>query len=316
MRQDKSQATELQLPPLTEEQADELYAKIKQNLGTFSVLNDVIFKHLFGKPGKAERRLMSFLNAVRKQMQQPLITKVTIGSATNYPANLGEKITFLDIKAQDGEGCWYNVEVQLIERGHFVRRVVYYNSKMHGSQLDKGDGYDKLRPTISIVLTDFVLFDDLPGPFQPFRITSETNPEYVLTDDVQYIFIQFGGELTAESLVGLVPELADWIRFLNFRRIDEVTMKKVLFANPMVASTGRVLTEFTADRKMRQLVEDEEKHRRDYDWAMQCERREGEAEGEAKGKAEIARKLQMEGFDSNTISRITGLSENEIVNLK
>ncbi|MGL6226873.1 MAG: Rpn family recombination-promoting nuclease/putative transposase [Thermoguttaceae bacterium] len=328
MKQKQSQSTEPQLGPVTKAQVDELFDRLKQGLGEFSVLNDVIFKHLFGEPGKAELRLMSLLNAVRKQMQQSLITKVTIESATNYPTNPGEKITFLDIKAQDGEGCWYNVEVQLIKRGHFVRRVVYYNAKIHGSQLGKGEGYDQLRPTISIVLTDFVLFDDLPGPFQPFRITSETNPEYVLTDDVQYVFIQFGGKLTAEMLKGLVPELADWIRFLNFKRIDEDTMKKVLFANPMVASTGRVLTEFTADKKARQLIEDAEKHRRDYDWAMQCERREGRAEGEARGvvigeargeargKVEIARKLQMEGFDANTISRITGLSENEIVNLK
>lgn len=86
------------------------------------------------------------------------LTKVTIESATNYPTNLGDKITFLDIKARDEEYRWYNVEVQLIERGHFVRRVVYYNARVHSSQLDKGEGYEKLRPTISIVLTDWMNF--------------------------------------------------------------------------------------------------------------------------------------------------------------
>ncbi|MGL6194955.1 MAG: Rpn family recombination-promoting nuclease/putative transposase [Thermoguttaceae bacterium] len=276
----KKKKTNAELEPLTHEQVDKLFAKLKQQLGDFSVLNDVIFKHLFGEPGKAEPRLMSLLNAVRKQMQQPLITKVTIESATNYPTNPGDKITFLDIKARDEEDRWYNVEVQLIERGHFVRRVVYYNAKVHSSQLDKGDGYEKLRPTISIVLTDFLLFEDLPGSFQPFRITSETNPDYVLTDDVQYVFIQFGGKLTPEMLKGLVVELADWIKFLNFKRMDEATMKKVLFANPMVASTSNVLTDFVSNKKSRQLIEDAEKHRRDYDWAMQCERREGELKGQ------------------------------------
>ncbi|MGL4593571.1 MAG: Rpn family recombination-promoting nuclease/putative transposase [Thermoguttaceae bacterium] len=217
-------------------------------------------------------------------------------------------MTFLDIKAKDEDDCWHNVEVQLIERGHFVRRVVYYNAKVHSSQLDKGNGYEKLRPTISIVLTDFLLFEELPGSFQPFRITSETNPDYVLTDDVQYVFIQFGGKLTPEMLKGLVPELADWIKFLNFKRIDEATMKKVLFANPMVACTGNVLTDFVSDKKSRQLIEDAETHRRDYDWAMQCERREGKAEGIATKVARILEK-RFTNVPSQTICKLRNISD-------
>ncbi|MGL4593572.1 MAG: hypothetical protein ACRCUY_02445 [Thermoguttaceae bacterium] len=78
MTKKKSKPTEPQIQPLTHEQVDKLFAKLKRNLGDFSVLNDIIFKHLFGEPGKAEPRLMSLINAVRKQMQQPLITKVTM----------------------------------------------------------------------------------------------------------------------------------------------------------------------------------------------------------------------------------------------
>jgi predicted transposase/invertase (TIGR01784 family) len=42
---------------------------------------------------------------------------------------------------------------------------------------------------------------------------------------------------------------------------------------------------------------------------------EGRIEGEAKGKAEVARNMKLEGIAVDTISKVTGLSKEEIENL-
>ncbi|MGL4944295.1 MAG: Rpn family recombination-promoting nuclease/putative transposase [Thermoguttaceae bacterium] len=280
----------------TPEQIDKIIADLKENLGGIRVLNDVIMKHLLGEPGKTEERLLDFINAVRTQTKQTLIEQVVIEHSTNFPDSPDGKITFLDIKARDENGVWYNIEVQLGPRKYFIDRVVYYNSKVYVTQIVTGDNYDKLLPTISIIITDEVLFEKLPGAFQVFRITSETDPSYVLTDRIQFCFLQLGKGLTQESLSGLAPELVNWVHVLNFPLTSEVTMKTALSESPVLVGTANALAEFVADAATRNYLEDMEMHRRDYEWAMRCERLEGLAEGEARGKVDALRHVLVARF--------------------
>ncbi|HFI0567527.1 TPA: hypothetical protein ACGO1O_000730 [Streptococcus suis] len=45
-------------------------------------------------------------------------------------------------------------------------------------------------------------------------------------------------------------------------------------------------------------------------------RKRGQEEGKVEGRLEIARQMLLEGFDLETIARLTGLSEADLIDLK
>lgn len=78
-----------------------------------------------------------------------------------------------------------------------------------------------------------------------------------------------------------------------------------------------------ANSRLRRLLESREKEKRDeinrrleaWEEGKAEGEMEGEGKGEAKGRREVARKMKEKGFDTGTITEITGLSEEEIEKL-
>ena len=292
--------------PMTKEQVDEIVRLLKKYIVGFSVLNDIVIKFLLGEPG-AEERLKNFLNAIRKQLGQPLIERVIIRPSENFPAYPMDKISFLDIKAEDSNGTIYNIEVQLAEQPSFISRVIYYGTKLHSSQLVSGADYGDICPTICIIITRFDLFPELSGVFQSFRLANESNPDLILSDDLQFHFIQIT-KVCEQTLSVLTEDLADWIRFFNFPKTSEETMKTVLFKNSALAHSGRALSRFVAVDQERERIEYEEKQRRDYQDMTVGQFLKGKAEGIEIGKVEGIEIGKVEGKAEGVADLIVKMS--------
>ena len=301
------------------------------------VVNDAIFKHLLGEPGKSEKRLVRFINAVLKQTEQPLITDVTIEHSENFPDAFDGKIAYLDLLAKDEHGTAYHVEVQIVPHDHFISRMVYYLA--HGSQLSKGSVYSKIRPTISIVLTEFDLFPGRNTLFDSFLFRSTRDPDFVLTHDLQLHFIQLKNILSTDSMDGIVKELSDWMLFLNCPFTKESDMINVSNSDPTFYDAVQDINTFVSDPAHRRVIEAIERDRRDRVDIRESGLREGYnegfakgeasgeargrtaglAEGEARGRAAglaegrmaVASKMKRLGLDVSSISQATGLSAEE-----
>ena len=118
---------------------------------------DVVFRKLFGSEENKEC-LISLLNSVVNP--SPPIVDVTIKNPFNLAAYLGAKESILDIKAVDGEGVWYDIEMQIEAHILYGRRALYYLSKTYADQLETGEDYARLHTTIGIHFLDFRYFDD------------------------------------------------------------------------------------------------------------------------------------------------------------
>jgi predicted transposase/invertase (TIGR01784 family) len=71
----------------------------------------------------------------------------------------------------------------------------------------------------------------------------------------------------------------------------------------------------SADEAERVRAEYQEMMCRDYVSRIDGAKREGRAEGRMERDAEVVRNMLAEGFDAATISKVTGLSEEEIEKL-
>ncbi len=79
-----------------------------------------------------------------------------------------DNLTVLDVRARDETGRVTNIEMQLLLPAHFKARILTYWADMFRQQLRQGDSYAKLRPAVSIYLTNQGLFPDaLASPDYP-----------------------------------------------------------------------------------------------------------------------------------------------------
>ena len=122
------------------------------------IKNDIAFRKIFGNENKKEI-LISFLNAVLKMEGNRRITWVEILNPYQLPIVLGAKSTILDVKAKDTSGNEYIVEMQVTDKIGFAKRVVYYSAKSYSAQLNIGDEYSKLKPTIFIGILNFTFLE-------------------------------------------------------------------------------------------------------------------------------------------------------------
>ncbi len=122
------------------------------------IKNDIAFRKIFGNENRKEI-LISFLNAVLKLEGTKQISWVEILNPYQLPIVLGAKSTILDVKAKDKAGNEYIIEMQVTDRIGFDKRVVFYTAKNYSSQLNTGENYAQLKPTIFIGILNFTFLE-------------------------------------------------------------------------------------------------------------------------------------------------------------
>ncbi|PCJ16634.1 MAG: transposase, partial [Candidatus Cloacimonadota bacterium] len=125
----------------------------------YNLTNDIIFKIVFAHPKKTDL-LKCLLNALLKLKGNDLIKNVTVLNPFNDKEFLDDKVSIVDIKAEDTNGFFYNIEMQIQVPAYWSKRALYYASKLYTSQLDRGSNYQKLKKTISISILNQPIFKE------------------------------------------------------------------------------------------------------------------------------------------------------------
>ena len=97
----------------------------------------------------------------------------------------------MDIKAKDETGRAFTVEIQVIPTAAYINRALYYWACLYSGQIKSGEVYKKLRPTISINVVDFIIFDHFEKPHSLFVLKEKDETgDYILTDNLQIHFFE------------------------------------------------------------------------------------------------------------------------------
>ncbi len=264
------------------------------------IKNDVAFRKIFGNENKKEI-LISFLNAVLKLEENKKITWVEILNPYQVPIVLGAKSTILDVKAKDKAGNEYIVEMQVTDKLGFAKRVVYYTAKSYSAQLNVGEDYYKLKPTIFIGILNFEFLENPHYLSRHLILDSETH-EHKLKD-LDFNFIELTKfNKTEHELETLVDK---WVFFIKNAENLSLIPKNV-------DDEGLHLAYTEADRHTWTKADLEA-----YGYARMRETDEIAREMlvELKAKIEIAKNFKKIGLSNEDIAKGTGLTLNEIENL-
>jgi len=271
---------------------------------------DFAFKKLFGTEENKEL-LIDFINSIVSEKDQ--VMDLELKNPYSIQSFKAEKQSILDIKAQDSEGKWFNIEMQIIDQDYFDKRALYYWSKLYTEQLTSGMRYDKLTKTIGINILNFNCLEEA-AYHNCYRLQNvESGKEYL--DHIELHFIELGKY--DESLVTMLD------RWTNFLKKAEMYEKKNLPQElKEVASIRKaidILETMGLDPEERNSYDASVKLLMDEESRLATAERKGLEQGLEQGieigarqaKLELAKGL-LEILDVETVALKTGLSQADV----
>jgi predicted transposase/invertase (TIGR01784 family) len=279
--------------------------------------SDIVIHYLLGSEHNKDL-LLSFINAVLEDADMPLIDKVEIKNPFNIKHHTYDKMSILDLKAEDESGKTYNIEVQLLGNEFFANRSLYYWAKNYSAQLGESSEYHTLLPVICINILEFNLIEDLDKVHTCFLPIEKDNNDLILTDHLEIHFIEL--KKFDEKKSQLKSDLAKWIQYFKYEGKENEAMKTILHNDSVIKKAHKEYINFTGSDEYRELYEARQKWIRDQATLVYGAREEGKKEGVREGNREraltIAKKLLNKGVAVEEVADMTGLEINEVKKIK
>jgi predicted transposase/invertase (TIGR01784 family) len=197
---------------------------------------------------------------------------------------LDDKLSILDVKARDQSGRQFNVEMQLLASRYFRQRVPYYWARLHQSQLQEGQDYRVLRPTLSICFVNTPLFPEVPAYHLVFELR-ERDHQLLFTDDLAVHILEL--PKFTRSAAELTTPLDVWLYFLRYgERLDTAALPAALAAVEEVRRAMGELQMIAQSDLERERYEARLKLQRDISTALAEARDEGLEQGLEQGRKE------------------------------
>ena len=279
------------------------------SFGILSPKVDFVFKKIFGNE-KHPNILISFLNAVIKPTD--LIKSVQIKNTDIEKEHIEDKYSRLDIKAITNNGEHINIEIQVKNEYNMIKRSLYYWSKMYEGQLTKGQDYDTLSRTICINILDFKYLKN--DNFHNCYRLKEKNTNEELTDVMELHFIEIPKLRKLENSEDISDMLEAWITFIESPTSELID--KLEMSSDEIKEAKEELLRLSGNDKERERYEKRFESILEQNSLLANAERKGLERGIMEGKLEIAKNAIKNNLDDNTIKIITGLSLEEIKELR
>ncbi len=256
-------------------------------MGTRTTLDptlDVVFKMLLTQRPESHELLVSLLTAVIRP-PSPL-ARVEVRNPEIPSADALDRSVVLDLHVQLADGTRFDVEMQSDKRPAFRERALYYWARLYGSELERGDEYDALRPVISVLFLDYreLRGARLHSTFHVLEVHDHERFSDALA--VHVIELPKIAQATARERIEEI-DLIRWSRFFAARTDEELAV--VAMENPVLEKARQALQAVSDDpvaRESARLRANARVVRRMEDAALRAE---GRAEGHAEGRAETLR---------------------------
>jgi predicted transposase/invertase (TIGR01784 family) len=281
---------------------------------------DYVFKRIFGYVGN-EDITCDLLNAVLKRE----VTNVKLDCDKILEKDLlDDKIGILDIRAKIDGNINCNIEMQVVDRKNIEKRLLFYWSKMYTSSIKEGNNYEQLEKTIVILFSDYKLdgLKKIKKYVTKWNIREEEYTGIILTDVFEIYIIELP-KVNKYIEKANTNRLDFWVKFIENPEVVDVSKE-----DGAIRKAKEVLEEISSDDRERRLAELREKYIMDqkaieqggYEKGRKDGIKEGRIEGLQQGlqqgieqnKREIVVKMKEQKIDIDVISKVTGLSVEEI----
>jgi predicted transposase/invertase (TIGR01784 family) len=288
--------------------------------------NDYVFKYIFANE-KDKKALIGIVESIL-EMQEGEIQDIYILNPEMTISSINEKAGILDIKAITNSKQYIDIEMQIVSEKDFIKRFIYYNSKMLVEQVKKGDEYERINKTISIIITDFTLLGEEEYFHNKYQLMN-IKTSRPLTDLVEYNIVELTklGRVDMKKISEGEKRKIAWCEFLASDSLEDAVAVSKKYNYAGLASAGDWMIKLTKDDKARMEAEDRAKWAHvkknqiklakeiGFEEGMGQGRTEGITEGIKENTLQVAAKLKQAKAGIDMIVEVTGLSKAEIARL-
>ena len=277
----------------------------------YNLKNDIIFKAFFARSGN-EIFLIDFLEALLKIK----IEKIKIKEEVNLEQlSVEEKGGRLDLQATLNDGIIVNIELQMNNNFNIEERTTLYSSKVNSRDAKKGTDYSEINKVIMINILGYNLLD-VEEYISETVIVLDKHRDYEVLKGIKWYFIEL--PKFRKKNTDMNDKIDQWICFIDDSNKEAVKMAEK--NNVVLKKARKELNYLAGDAAVRRMAELREKWEMDEiavkKNAERIGRKEGNVEGRMAEKKETARKLLLKNMKIEEIIEITGLTEEEIKEIK
>ena len=282
---------------------------------------DYAFKRVFGRNGN-EGILKDFLESILDIE----IKDITIQNP-EIPKNMRDsKIGILDVRAEINGKEIIEVEMQVQNQYNIDKRSPIYITKIYSDQLKEGDSYVKVKKVAVINILNFNYYERNSYhsvgrmKFENSKENEKVDMGYILeeqyvTDDLEMHFIEL--PKFRKKNPDISSKLDQWLWLICG---EEEKIKMAKNENEKIKEAKSELEKLEMSPEDRELYELRLKAIRDEinirESGFIDGKTEGKKEGELQKSLEIAQNMLKENMPIEVISKLTGLSQEEIEKLK
>ena len=258
---------------------------------------DVVFQSLFNKDNLEITK--SFAEAILEEK----IESIAINEDKNLlRENIGDKLGILDLELDINNKEKVDVEIQLLYKEDFKKRIMWYLTRLYSKQAKIGEDYNKINRVVVIAIVDFEI-EETKGIEEMetvWKMIETKKRQKILTEDLEIhiIDIRKAREMYKKDKKN---KKAQWIMFLDDPNSKEV--KEIMGENKGVKEAVIKVMELSEDEKMERLeflrlkaIMDEKSSRRTgyhegLEKGMEQGVEKGIEQGIKKEKLEIAKRM-------------------------
>ncbi len=279
--------------------------------------SDIIFKAVFSRPGNED-----VLKALLEAILDIEIKEVTVQNPELPVDFFDNKAGVMDIKVSINDDTVCGIEMQIKNLGDIDSRSTYYMSKTLSSEIKRGDDFKQVKKSIAINFLDFEFYQrNSYRSIAHMKFEKTKEEEYIdlgyekedeiATKDLEMHFIEI--PKFVKKLPKPRTKLEQWLYLIAGK---EEMLEGIEERVKEIEKAVDTLEQLSMDKQAWNLYESRDMAKRDYNTGMRNAEERGINKGEKKNSIEIARKMLKENMPESQIIRLTGLTENEINNLK
>ena len=287
---------------------------------------DLTFKKIFGNH---PARLISLLNALLPLSDEEQIHKIEYLPTELVPENNSYRYAIANILCTDTKGNKLCVVIRMEWSNFFEQRVQFLTSELYVDPVIKQVKYFAQYPTYSLNLINDTFKYDTPDFIHNYCIVHDKDSNKVIKG-LHFTFIELP-KFTPHSIADK-RMMVLWLRFLTEINSNTKEIPSDLLNDPEIGKaveeleiSGFTDAELRAYDKFwdsvsveRTLLDD--RYQKGMEEGMEEGMKQGMAKGEEVGKSqrsiEIAKNMLAKGMDEATIQEITGLTEDQILQIQ
>ena len=249
----------------------------------FNPMNDVAFKFIFGKDERKQITI-DFLNTVLHKSLAHEIKDITFRQTEMPPDSDEGKLSRLDIACELDTGELVDVEVQVINFNNMQRRTLFYWARLYLLSLTRGEGYNLLRPAITINLLAFELLPQ-PEPVAMYSVYNIATGDR-LNSDMELHFIEIPKYIKAPHKTIRESSKMEWWLAYFANRMTKEEKEELAMSEPAIKEAMEAEKIFMSDPDAYLRYVNHQIALMDYQSGLEGATQEGIAQGIVQGRRE------------------------------